>query len=64
MIGVGVDIGGTFVKLYVMDERGEILRKEKIETNYSQGAEGFIKQIAQFINEIKEQYPQQIGIIA
>lgn len=59
MIGVGVDIGGTFVKLYVMDERGEILRKEKVETNYSQGAEGFIKQIAQFINEIKDQYPQQ-----
>lgn len=59
MIGIGVDIGGTFVKLYVMDERGEILRKEKVETNYSQGAEGFIKQIAQFINEIKIQYPQQ-----
>lgn len=59
MIGVGVDIGGTFVKLYVMDERGEILRKEKVETNYSQGAEGFIQQIAQFINQIKEQYPQQ-----
>lgn len=59
MIGIGVDIGGTFVKLYVMDERGEILRKEKVETNYSQGAEGFIKQIAQFINEIKDQYPQQ-----
>ena len=60
MIGVGVDIGGTFVKLYVMDERGDILRKEKVETNYSQGAEGFIKQIAQFINDIKAQYPQQV----
>ena len=59
MIGVGVDIGGTFVKLYVMDERGEILRKEKIETNYAQGAEGFLKQIAAFINTIKDQYPQQ-----
>lgn len=59
MIGVGVDIGGTFVKLYVMDEHGEILCKEKMETNYSQGAEGFLKQIAQFINSIKEQYPQQ-----
>ena len=45
MIGIGVDIGGTFVKLYIMDERGEILRKDKVETNYSQGAENFIKQI-------------------
>ena len=29
MIGIGVDIGGRFVKLYVMNERGEIIRKEK-----------------------------------
>lgn len=29
MIGVGVDIGGTFVKLFVMNEHGEIFRKEK-----------------------------------
>ena len=33
MIGIGVDIGGTFVKLYVMNEKGEIIRKEKVETN-------------------------------
>lgn len=59
MIGIGVDIGGTFVKLYVMDQHGEILRREKAETNYSQGAEAFLKQIAQFINTIKQQYPQQ-----
>ena len=59
MIGIGVDIGGTFVKLYVMNEQGEILRKNKAETNYSQGAEGFIKQIAQFINEIKAAYPKE-----
>ncbi len=59
MIGIGVDIGGTFVKLYVMNQAGEILRKEKAETNYSQGAEGFIKQIAQFINEIKAAYPRE-----
>ena len=34
MIGIGVDIGGTFVKLYVMNENGEIIRKEKVETKY------------------------------
>ena len=33
MIGVGVDIGGTFVKLFVMNEHGEIFRKEKVETD-------------------------------
>ena len=59
MIGIGVDIGGTFVKLYVMDEHGKILHKDKVETNYTQGAEGFVKQIADFINKLKMQYPQQ-----
>ncbi len=59
MIGIGVDIGGTFVKLYVMNECGEIIRKEKIETNYTHGAEGFLKQIADFINQIKAQFSDQ-----
>ena len=59
MIGIGVDIGGTFVKIYVMKQDGEILRKEKIETNYENGAEEFLKQIAAFINEIKAQYPSE-----
>ncbi len=59
MIGIGVDIGGTFVKLYVMNEKGEIIRKEKVETNYEHGAEEFLKQIAGFINQIKAQFPDQ-----
>ena len=63
MIGIGVDIGGTFVKLYVMNERGEILRKEKVETDYAQGADAFLKRIADFINQIKRTYPgQQVAV--
>ncbi len=63
MIGVGVDIGGTFVKLYVMNERGEILRKEKAETNYEHGAEEFLKRIAAFINQIKKEYADQQVVV-
>lgn len=59
MIGIGVDIGGTFVKLYVMNERGEIIRKEKMETSYEHGAEEFLRRIAAFVNQIKTQYPDQ-----
>lgn len=59
MIGIGVDIGGTFVKLYVMNEKGEIIRKEKVETNYEHGAEEFLKQIAGFVNQIKAKFPDQ-----
>ena len=53
MIGVGVDIGGTFVKFFVMNDLGEIFRKEKIETDSSAGTEGFVAQIGDFINKIK-----------
>ena len=53
MIGIGIDIGGTFVKLYVMNDHGEIFRQEKMETDYSQGSKGFIAQIGDFVNAIK-----------
>ena len=64
MIGIGVDIGGTFVKLFVMNEHGEIFRKEKIETDYSKGAKGFIAQIGDFINAIKEEFADQRVAVA
>lgn len=64
MIGIGVDIGGTFVKLFVMNEHGEVFRKEKIETDYSKGAAGFIAQIGNFINAIQQEFPGQRVAVA
>lgn len=64
MIGIGVDIGGTFVKLFVMNEHGEIFRKEKMETDYSRGAKGFIAQIGDFINAIQQEFPDQRVAVA
>lgn len=64
MIGIGVDIGGTFVKLYVMNDHGEIFRQEKLETDYSKGAKGFVAQIAQFINAIKTEFADQRVCVA
>lgn len=64
MIGIGVDIGGTFVKLFVMNEHGEIFRKEKIETEYARGADHFLKKIGEFINEIQAQFPDQKVAVA
>ena len=59
MIGIGVDIGGTFVKLYVMNDHGKIFRQEKIDTDYSHGTQGFIAQIGNFINGIKTEFADQ-----
>ncbi len=64
MIGIGVDIGGTFVKLYVMNDHGEIFRQEKLETDYSKGSKGFVKQIAGFINAIKTEFADQRVCVA
>lgn len=64
MIGIGVDIGGTFVKLYVMNDHGEIFRQEKLETDYSKGSKGFVTQIAGFINTIKTEFADQRVCVA
>lgn len=59
MIGIGVDIGGTFVKVFVMNEHGEIFRQEKMETNYSKGPKFFLQQIADYINQIQKEFADQ-----
>ncbi len=64
MIGIGVDIGGTFVKLYVMNDHGEIFREEKRETDFSKGTRGFITQMGDLINQIKAQFADQRVCVA
>ena len=59
MIGIGIDIGGTFVKLFVLNEKGDVLHNEKMETHYAKGAAGFIDELAGFINRIKNKYTGQ-----
>ena len=64
MIGIGIDIGGTFVKLYVMNDLGKVFRQEKLDTDYSKGSKGFVTQIAGFINAIKTEFADQRVCIA
>ncbi len=59
MIGIGIDIGGTFVKLYVMNEQGEILRRERFETQAIQTTQAFITQIGDFVNHLKTEFTNQ-----
>ena len=64
MIGIGVDIGGTFVKFFVLNENREILRKDRIETDASKGVTGFIAQIGDYINARKKEYAGQTVSVA
>lgn len=59
MIGIGIDIGGTFVKLYVMNDHGEIFRQEKLDTDFAKGTKGFVAQIGDFIASIKTEFADQ-----
>ena len=63
MLGIGIDIGGTFVKFFVMNEERVVLEQTQIETNYAAGVAGFVAQIGDFINQTKQKYaPQQIAV--
>lgn len=64
MIGIGVDIGGTFVKLYVMNDHGKICRREKLDTECSKDSKGFVTQISGFINAIKTEFADQRVCVA
>ncbi len=64
MIGIGIDIGGTFVKFFVLNEKGDVLHTDKIETDYTRGAAGFIDQLAGFVNQIKAKYAGQPVAVA
>lgn len=64
MIGIGVDVGGTFVKFFVMNERGDIIRKERIETDYSKGSAGFIATVGDFIKTVHQEFADQTVAVA
>ncbi len=64
MIGIGVDIGGTFIKLFVLNGQGDILHTDQLETDHAKGAAGCIAQIGDFINRIKKQYAGQPVAVA
>lgn len=64
MIGVGVDIGGTFIKLFVLNEQGRVLHTQTLETDAARGTAGCIAQIGDFINAVQKQYAGQTVAVA
>jgi glucokinase len=61
---IGVDLGGTFVKIGLVDSStGEILKKSEIETKVEFGGDVVVKRIAQAISDLvgSEQY-EAVGI--
>ncbi len=51
MISIGIDIGGTFVKFFAVNEKKEILKTDKIPTDTKLSEKEFIGQLAKIVNE-------------
>lgn len=62
---IGVDLGGTNVKVGIVSQKGKIIRKVSVETKAEGGPEKVIKQIEEGINEVlnkNDLYIHGIGI--
>lgn len=57
---VGVDLGGTFIKLGIVDEKGKIVKKISIDTLAQEGPERVVKQIKKGIKELLKENKKNI----
>ena len=51
---IGIDLGGTFIKAGVVDDRGKILSRAKIPTGVEQGRKAIIGRIARTADEARK----------
>ncbi len=56
MIGIGIDVGGTFVKFFAVNEKAKVLKSARLETSFADGPKEFLKQIAAQVNAWKKEF--------
>ncbi len=56
---IGLDLGGTFIKTGVVDEKGKILSKKEIPTPQGQGREKILETMAESIDYFLQSYPKK-----
>jgi len=61
---VGVDLGGTTIKLGLIDPENKILERRKIPTNPEEGPEAAVANIAEVVNEYRKFVPDKEYIAA
>lgn len=63
MYYVGIDIGGTSIKIGLVDDKGSIVKKSGIETKATRAYEHILKELADFIIDFTKEYDYDgIGI--
>lgn len=63
MISFGLDIGGTFIKIVVINEIGKILRNEKFKTPCHLSSSKFLNFLAEIINNWKKELKTKQAVI-
>ncbi|MBA4407035.1 hypothetical protein C0389_07165 [bacterium] len=60
---VGVDLGGTSIKVGLVDEKGKIIKKVSVDTHADKGFDAVIKQIKRGVKEVlKDKSDKILGI--
>jgi len=58
---VGVDFGGTFIKMALVNERGEIKARAKIPTTDAATTDAWVEAVGQGIEQLKAKKPAEAG---
>ena len=59
---VGIDIGGTKIKIGVVDNYGEIYHRESIITAENLDEKTVVKNLAKIVNQLKKDFPNIYGV--
>lgn len=65
MIGIGIDVGGTYVKFLAVDESGKTLKQDQIPTRAEEGPKAFIEKVAAFTLNWQKEFkgrPMAVGM--
>ena len=61
---VGVDFGGTFIKMALVNEKGEVQSRAKIPTKDAAGVDGWMDAVAKGMEQLKEKKGVGLGELA
>jgi len=61
---VGVDFGGTFIKMALVNEKGEVQSRAKIPTKDAVGVDGWMDAVAKGMAQLKEKKSGDVGELA
>jgi glucokinase len=59
---IGIDIGGTFTKIALVSEQGDVSRLARIRTASHAGVEDYLKSLAEIISKLLPEKPIGIGM--